>query len=139
MNDIKRCPKCEQVLPIDSFGWRNAARTIRQAWCRSCLNQASVRSRNRPGRDGLEHLRNHFKTHWTICGQFVNTPTIASHFYDEQPTTNLPPCPRCADIDERACVEAAAARTQHRGPMEPDPYRIAYLSVVNRLSKEQQT
>jgi hypothetical protein len=136
MSDNKRCPKCERTLPVDSFGWRDAAHTTRQGWCRTCLNRSRAASKNRRGRDGREHLRNHYEVGLTLCGQNADARTIASHFYDEEPTTDLPACADCARIDERACLEADAAQRQPRGPFEPNPYRQTYLAAVERENLE---
>lgn len=137
MTATKRCPKCERTLPVDSFGWRDSAHTTRQGWCRPCLNRARSLSQHRRGRDGREHLRNHYEVGLTLCGQNADARPVASHFYDEPATTSLPTCVDCARIDEQACLEADAAQQKPRGPFDANPYRQTYLAAVERQNLEQ--
>lgn len=88
--------------------------------------------------DGREHLTNHYDTALTLCGRFTGS-ALASHYYDEPATTNLPTCADCIRIDEQACLEADAARRQPRGPFDPNPYRQTYLAAVRRQNQEQPT
>lgn len=134
MTDTKRCPSCTQTLPVESFGWRDAAHTRRQGWCRRCLNRAGRDSAKQARRGTSEHLRNHFETTGTLCG--LSAVQVTSHFYDQPPSSDLPACPRCLTIDEHACIEADAAQRQKRGPFDPNPYRRTYLAVVNQLNQE---
>lgn len=129
----KRCPKCELTLPVERFGWRDKAHSARQGWCRPCLNRARTRSKNRPGRDGHEHLRNHYETSLTVCGK-VTGSTVAAHYYDGEPASDLPTCGDCQRIDEQACLEADAAQHEPRGPFDPNPYRQTYIAVVDRMT-----
>ncbi|WP_187264834.1 hypothetical protein [Homoserinibacter sp. GY 40078] len=122
---------------MDSFGWRDGAHTARQSWCRSCLSRASQRARNRQGRDGREHLRNHYDAALTICGKSAEAANVASHFFDQEPTTTLPACASCARLDEEACIQADAAQRAPRGPFDSNPYRSTYLATVERLREEQ--
>jgi hypothetical protein len=137
MTETKRCPKCERTLSAERFGWRDKEHTARQGWCRSCLNRARTASKNRRGRDGSEHLRNHYEVGLTLCGMDAEASTTASHFYDEPVITDLPPCRECIDIDEQACLEADAAQHEQRGPFTPNPYRQTYLAVVDRLTRKE--
>ncbi|MEX1178578.1 MAG: hypothetical protein WEB09_08960 [Nitriliruptor sp.] len=36
----RRCPRCEQRLPLDAFGWRDAEHRRRQSFCRPCEREA---------------------------------------------------------------------------------------------------
>lgn len=128
----RRCAHCGQTKPEDDFGWRNAQHTLRQSWCRRCLN-AAPRRRNRVGRDGAEHLRNHYEVGETLCGLAADSRTVAAHFFDQEPATALPACAECARIDEQACLEADTAQHAPRGPFDPNPYRPTYLAAVERL------
>lgn len=139
MSGTKHCPKCERTLLVEKFGWRDKAHTTRQGWCRTCLNGSRTRSKNRLGRDGHEHLRNHYDIALTLCGKNAQARPVASHYYDETPATELPQCADCARIDERACIEAEVAQQQPRGPFVPNPYRTRYLETVARFSLEQQS
>ena len=33
---MKKCPKCDQLLPLESFGYRDKALTKIQSYCRNC-------------------------------------------------------------------------------------------------------
>lgn len=85
--------------------------------------------------DGREHLKNHYETALTMCGRLPGL-ALASHYYDEPATTNLPACADCARIDEQACLEADAAQQQPRGPFDPNPYRQTYLAAAQRQIQE---
>ena len=136
MNDSKVCPHCRRELPVGRFGWRDAAHTRRQGWCKVCLRVAIRSARRRSGRDGVEHLRNHYQTGITLCGR-RSVGGVAAHFYDEAPTTALPTCKACLAIDEQACIEAETAQHRPRRPFETNPYRQTYIAVVDRLIQEQ--
>lgn len=135
MTDTKRCPSCTQNLPAGSFGWRDAAHSRRQGWCRRCLNRAGRDSAKQARRGAYEHLRNHFDTAITLCGRIADTET--SHFYDQSPTSELAACSCCLAIDEQACIDADLAQRQERGPFDPNPYRARYLEVVTQMQMEE--
>lgn len=36
--EVKFCPHCKRIKPVEEFALRNRGKTKRQSWCRDCIN-----------------------------------------------------------------------------------------------------
>lgn len=49
MNTTKRCPHCEQTLPVDQFSTDRRYRAGLSSWCRACIAASARSNRARTG------------------------------------------------------------------------------------------